>query len=79
MGVLTFTGMPDDVAAHLKSQWKLAPGEVYDASYVDDFLRMIIARDESLQRALAGKRVKVGSNVKPDRQSSTVNVTFIVK
>ena len=79
MGVLAFAGLPDETAAHLRSQWKLATGAVYDASYLDDFMRTVVARDTSLANARAGKRGGIDSSVKPDRQSSIVNVTITFK
>lgn len=79
MGVLTFKGIPDETAAHLKSQWKLSPGAVYDASYLDEFISRVVAKDTALAKALAGKPVKLDSTVTPNRQSTTVNVTITFK
>lgn len=79
MGVLAFAGIPDDFAAHLKTKWKLAPGDVYDASYVEEFARTVIAREPGLEKARAGKRGGINSAVKADRQTLTVNVTITFK
>lgn len=79
MGLLAFAGIPNDFAARLKSKWKLSPGDVYDASYLEDFARTVIAKDPGLSTALAGKRGGIDSAVKPDRQTLTVNVTITFK
>ena len=79
MGVLSFTGIPDETAAHLKSQWKLLPGAVYDASYPNDYLDTVVAKDTVLEKALTGKNTKVSTSEKPDRQNLTVNVTINFK
>ena len=79
MGVLTIKGLPDETVTHLKSLWKLLPGIVYDASYLEDFIRTVIAKDESLAKARAGMQGETITSEKQDRQSSTVNVTITFK
>ncbi len=78
MGTLAFTGLPENVAAHLKSKWTLAAGEVYDASYLDAFFNDIHT-DRELAQAFAGKTFKVEGEVKPDSKTLTVNVTINFK
>jgi outer membrane protein assembly factor BamA len=39
MGKIVFEGLPDAAAATLVKKWKLKPGDVYDATYPDDFLK----------------------------------------
>ncbi|MGC2720876.1 MAG: POTRA domain-containing protein [Candidatus Acidiferrales bacterium] len=41
MGVITFDGVPERVAATLAKQWKLKPGDIYDADYMFDFLSKV--------------------------------------
>jgi outer membrane protein insertion porin family len=38
MGELEFRGIDNNLTARLKAAWKLRPGDVYDASYLKDFL-----------------------------------------
>jgi outer membrane protein insertion porin family len=38
MGDLEFRGIDNNLTARLRSAWKLRPGEVYDASYLKEFL-----------------------------------------
>jgi outer membrane protein assembly factor BamA len=41
MGNLIFKGIPDSEANRLRSQWKLRPGDIYDSTYQEQFLRLI--------------------------------------
>jgi len=79
MGTLSFSGIPDDMAARLKSQWKIMPGEVYNASYLNEFVRTVVDKDESLARLSVGRRIRIDTNQKPDRQNSTVSVAIAMK
>jgi outer membrane protein assembly factor BamA len=38
MGVLEFRGLDNNLTARLQAAWKLRPGDVYDAGYLDQFL-----------------------------------------
>lgn len=38
MGELQFRGLDNNLTARLRSVWKLRPGDVYDATYLKDFL-----------------------------------------
>jgi outer membrane protein insertion porin family len=38
MGELEFRGIDNNLTARLKAAWKLRPGDVYDATYLKDFL-----------------------------------------
>jgi len=39
MGQLHITGLADRTSADLVKKWQIKPGQVYDATYVDDFLK----------------------------------------
>jgi outer membrane protein assembly factor BamA len=39
MGLLHITGLADKTAADLLKKWQIKPGEIYDATYADDFLK----------------------------------------
>jgi outer membrane protein assembly factor BamA len=75
MGNLSFTGLSEAVATHLKSKWQLATGEVYDASYIDTYFN-VMGNDRELIQSFAGKSPKVSAEVKPDKNSLTVQVTI---
>lgn len=38
MGELEFRGLDNNLTARLRAAWKLRPGDVYDASYLEEFL-----------------------------------------
>ena len=38
MGELEFRGIDNNLTARLRAAWKLRPGDVYDASYLKQFL-----------------------------------------
>lgn len=75
MGTLSFAGIPESLAAHLRTKWKLEAGAVYDASYADDFL-YAIRTDSELMQAFARKTFKMGGEAKSDRKKLTVDVTI---
>ena len=79
MGAFSIVGIPAEIAAHLKSQWTLAPGDVYNASYADEFVSSVVNRDMALAKAREGKHGGINMSAEPDRQSSTVNVTITFK
>jgi outer membrane protein insertion porin family len=74
MGTLAVTGLAAADANRLKEKWALRPGDIYNASYVDEFLKknlMNVARPGTMQ--------KIETSVKPDRQKLTVDVTLDFK
>ncbi|MCA1565160.1 MAG: hypothetical protein LC803_05910 [Acidobacteria bacterium] len=74
MGTLAVTGLAAADANRLKEKWTLRAGDVYDASYVDEFLKknlMTVARPGTLQQ--------IETSVKPDRQKLIVDVTLNFK
>jgi outer membrane protein insertion porin family len=73
MGALSFAGIPENLANHLRGKWKLEAGAVYDASYANDFLHGIMT-DRELMQAFAGKTLKVGGEPKLDTKKHTVDV-----
>jgi outer membrane protein assembly factor BamA len=79
MGALFITGLPDDVASRLKTQWKLMPGDIYNGSYLTEFISAVMLRDTSVRSVLADKSKQVGTTIVSDRKSLTANVTIAVK
>jgi outer membrane protein insertion porin family len=75
MGTLSFAGIPESLANHLRTKWRLEAGAAYDASYVDDFLHAI-GTDSELMQVFARKTFKMGGEAKPDRKKLTVDVTI---
>jgi outer membrane protein insertion porin family len=74
MGTLAVNGLAAADANRLKEKWTLRAGDVYDASYVDEFLKknlLTVARPGTLQQ--------METSVKPDRQKLTVDVTLNFK
>jgi outer membrane protein assembly factor BamA len=39
MGTLTFVGFPESAVRELLKEWKLKPGDLFDASYINEFLQ----------------------------------------
>lgn len=74
MGIITFKGVDDETARRLESLWRLRPGDVFDTSYIGEFMKTD-ARAE-----IARIRPKqTGSTVRADRARLTVNLTIEFK
>jgi len=74
MGAVQFDGAPDAMAAKLRLAWKLAPGTVFDESYVSGFE----ARAQKLDRTLSKwlQSVITTFDIKPDPATHQVNCVF---
>jgi outer membrane protein insertion porin family len=75
MGALNVEGLADADAERIKSKWAIKEGEVYDAAYVETFVRQAIS---DVTRA-TGKPVRVSVERLPDAQKQTVDVTLAFK
>jgi len=75
MGALTISGLPEADADRLRGRWKLQPGNIYDASYLDEYLKQIIP----LMMKPGMKIPTVQTSVKPDRQKLTADVVVAFK
>ncbi len=76
MGAFAVTGLADADAARIRNAWQLAPGAVFDAGYLEAFGRQLPA----LRIAGLGTRYKnIKTDVKPNRQTQTVDVTLNIK
>ena len=73
MGSLSFAGIPESEATRLRKSWGLREGAVYNASYLDDYMRVWLAPTEE-----PGRKLK-GISLKPDLQRLTVDVSFTFK
>jgi outer membrane protein assembly factor BamA len=72
MGALNILGLPDADADRLKAKWKLKPGDVYDAGYVQEFV-------QGAMRELVkpgGKPLKLETSVNPNQEKLTADVTL---
>lgn len=75
MGALNLNGLADADAERIRAKWTMKEGEVYDATYVETFVRQAIT---DVTRAV-GKPVHVSVETLPDAQRQTVDVTLAFK
>ncbi|MDT5122618.1 MAG: hypothetical protein QOC96_2100 [Acidobacteriota bacterium] len=78
MGNLIITGLSEGDAKSLKERWKLRPGDVYNASYFDEFMKNSL-RGLMTQLGPDAAHIKIQTDIKPDRQNLTVDVTINFK
>ena len=69
-----FDGAPDAMAAKLKLAWKMAPGTVFDASYVSNFAALAQKKDKALAKWM--QTVITTDDVKADPATHEVNCIF---
>jgi outer membrane protein insertion porin family len=75
MGTLTITGLSASTTNRLIGRWKLQPGDVYDDSYLDDFMKIVRSPD-----MLGGDRpTKIDSKLKLNDGTLTADVTIDFK
>jgi outer membrane protein insertion porin family len=70
MGTLTISGVTDKQAADLAKRWKIRAGEIFDATYIDEFFRTEV-RPQQTKGALP----TVGKHVE-ELSDTAVNVTL---
>ncbi|HVG31021.1 MAG TPA: POTRA domain-containing protein [Pyrinomonadaceae bacterium] len=74
MGELKITGLAEADAEKLRARWTLRAGEVFDATYYEDFLK------KNLSSVIQpGARPQVTMFVKPDREKLTADVNYSFK
>ena len=80
MGNLVINGLAPDLAQTLKEGWTLAPGAVFDESYVDEFRLNALPRfvGTQMQRSLAFRATAITES-KPDAQKGTVDIIITFK
>ena len=69
-----FEGAPDAMAAKLKLAWKMAPGDVFDQSYLSNFAAQAKKKDRSLSKWL--QTVITTYDFKADPATHEVNCIF---
>jgi len=82
MGSLTIAGLAAFDADRLKEKWKMAPGMVFDQSYVEEFMRTDIYEfmGANLNTRLPnGMNTKIDPGQKLDHQKLTVDITITFK
>jgi outer membrane protein assembly factor BamA len=76
MGILTITGFSENTTNRLKSKWKLQLGDVYDASYLKEFMKKEMVLDA---REIGSPPKSISTEIKPDRHKLTVDLTISLK
>ncbi len=80
MGSLLFKGLTERDAKALRDAWRLKRGEVFDQGYLDEFFkndsRNVMQRLFEERRALGKPPPQVGTNLNPNKESLTVDVTL---
>ncbi len=73
MGQLHISGQTDRIIADLTKKWQLHPGQIYDGTYVGEFMKKVAA--PKLAEAGA-KSIRYGIVLQRDTQNATVDVTI---
>jgi outer membrane protein insertion porin family len=79
MGQLTIAGLSEDDANKVKALWQLAPGAVFDQSYVEDFVSRLAPEFLSRHPVFSGVPLKISSDTKLNSANQTVDVTVTFK
>ncbi len=74
MGSLTVQGLPGDDQERIKMAWKLKPGDVYDNSYLKEFLGKPLR--DLIDFSLSTRPRGTETSEKPRQQNQTVDVTL---
>jgi outer membrane protein insertion porin family len=75
MGDFIVKGLPEKDILRLKERWTLKPGDIYDASYLGDFIKKLVA--DKLVFPEVAKLLKTEQN--PDRERLIVDVIIDFK
>jgi outer membrane protein insertion porin family len=75
MGDFIIKGLPEKDILRLKERWTLKPGDIYDASYLGDFIKKLVA--DKLIFPEVAKLLKTEQN--PDRERLIVDVIIDFK
>ncbi|MFP5205847.1 MAG: hypothetical protein ACLGSH_10860 [Acidobacteriota bacterium] len=71
---VTFEGAPDAIASRLKRAWKMAPGDVFDESYLDSFAAQAQKKDKALAKWM--RTMTTTFDFKPDAATHQVHCIF---
>jgi outer membrane protein insertion porin family len=71
LAFVKFDNASDELRSRLMRSWKMLPGDIFDESYVSNFIVKAEKDDPVLQRSLAG--IKISYDVRADPDSHDVN------
>ncbi|HJQ70687.1 MAG TPA: POTRA domain-containing protein [Blastocatellia bacterium] len=71
MGDLTFMGVSESDGNKLKEKWKLKPGDVFDDTYPEDYMKNVLPK--------AARAREYGIVPKLDRENKTISFTITIK
>ena len=71
MGDISILGVSESDANKLKEKWKLQRGDVFDASYPDEYVKDV------LSKTVQSKVFSIST--KPDRENKSINITITLK
>ncbi len=74
LAAVQFDGAPEAMAAKLKLAWKLAPGAVFDESYLSGFSAQAVKKDKALAKWM--QTVVTNYDVKTNPDTHEVNCVF---
>lgn len=74
LGSVKFEGAPDVMGAKLKLAWKMAPGDIFDESYLSNFTALAQKKDKSLAKWM--HTMITTYNFKADPATHEVNCIF---
>ncbi len=73
MSALTVTGLPDSAARRLSREWKLRPGDVFDGTYLPEFLKQALPE---LYRSGRFSSPNVSTYVDSEKNTVNVDIAF---
>jgi len=83
LGTIDFVGFSRADTEVLREKWELKPGEIYDESYSDRFIReraaSVMARIFKERQALQLPAPRIDTSGKADRKTLTVNLVIELK
>jgi outer membrane protein assembly factor BamA len=79
IGEVVISGLSDEDSRHVKELWRLAPGSVFDESYVDEFVTKAVRDFLDKHPVFSGVPLKIGADTKPDPKKLTVDVIITFK
>lgn len=79
MGDLAIAGLSDEDSRRVKDLWRLAPGSVFDQSYVDEFATKAVRDFLEKHPVFSGVPLKIGAETRPDPKKLTVDVIITFK
>jgi outer membrane protein assembly factor BamA len=74
MAAVKFDGAPDAMAAKLQQVWKMAPGSIFDESYLANFVALAQKKDKAMTKWM--QTVITTYDVKTDPATHEVNCVF---